>query len=82
MVEGTYEETTGRVVCEPGISEEFRVDVRLRQGCALSPLLFIAVVDVIYRKASTRDILRTFLYAGDVALVTDSNLQEQLVEWK
>ena len=24
MVEGTYEETKGRVVCGPGISEEFR----------------------------------------------------------
>ena len=26
MVEGTCEETKGRVVCGPGISEEFRVD--------------------------------------------------------
>ena len=30
MVEGTHEETKGRVVCGP---EEFRIDVRLRQEC-------------------------------------------------
>ena len=32
MVEATYQETKGRVVCGPGILEEFRVDVYLRQG--------------------------------------------------
>ena len=58
MVEGTYEETKRRVVCGPGISEEFRVDVGLRQGSALSPLLFIAVEEVISRKGSSRDFIR------------------------
>ena len=84
MVEGTYEETKGRVVCGPGISEEFRVVVGLRQESALSPLLFIAVVEVINRKASTRDILHKLLYADDLAVVADSeaDLQERLVDWK
>ena len=84
MVEGIYKETKGRVVCGPGISEESRVDVGLRHGSALSPLLFIAVVEVISRKASTRDILRELIYADDLAVVADSeaDLQEQLVEWK
>ena len=44
MIEGTYEETKRRVVCGHGISEEFRVDVGLRQGSALTPLLCIAVI--------------------------------------
>ena len=84
MVEGTYEETKSRVVCGPGISEEFRVDISLRQGSALSPLLFIAVVEMVSRKASTRDILRKLLYADDLAVVADSeaDLQERLVDWK
>ena len=75
-------ETKGRVVSGPGISEELRVDVGLRQGCALSPLLFIAVVEVISRNASTRDILCKLLYADDLAVVADSeaDLQEQLVD--
>ena len=80
-VEGTYEET-GRVLRGPGISEKFRVDVGIRQGCALSPLLFIAVLEVISRKTRTRDILRKVIY--EVAVVADSerDLQEQFVEWK
>ena len=84
MVEGTHEETKGKVVCGLGILEEFRVDVGLRQGSALSPLLFIAGAEVISRKASTRDILSKLLYADDLAVVADSeaDLQERLVEWK
>ena len=71
-------------MCGPGISEEFSTDVGLRQGRALSPLLFIAVVEVISRKAITRDILRRLLYADNCAVVADSetDLQERLVEWK
>ena len=60
------------------------MDVGLRQGSALSPLLFIAVVEVISRKASTRDILRELLYTDDLTVVADSeaDLQERLVDWK
>ena len=31
MIEDTYEETQGGVVCGPGILEEFRVDVGMRR---------------------------------------------------
>ena len=47
MVEGKYEETKGTVICRVGISEEFMVK---REGSALSPLLFIVVVEVFSRK--------------------------------
>ena len=67
----------GRVVRGPDISEEFHSGRR-------SPLLFIAVVEVINRNASTRDILRKLLYADDLAVVVDSeaDLQERLVDWE
>ena len=50
MVEGTYEKTTARVVVGEGASGEFDVKIGLRQGSMLSPLLFIAVLDLISRK--------------------------------
>ena len=60
------------------------MEVRLRQGSALSPLLFIAVLEVISWKVSTRDILRNLLNADELASVADSeaDLQERLVDWK
>ena len=63
------------------ISEEFKMNIGLRQGSALSPLLFIAVVEVISRKVSMRDVLCKLLYADDLAVVADSeaDLQEWLV---
>ena len=53
-------------------------------GSVLSPLLCIAVVEAIVRKACTRDILRTLKYADDLAVVAYSeiDLQERLVKWK
>ena len=43
MVDGTYEKTTARVVVGEGASEEFEVNIGLRQGSVLSQLFFIAV---------------------------------------
>ena len=45
MVESMYERTKGRVAVGSGLSEEFPVNTGLRQGSALSPLLFIMVMD-------------------------------------
>ena len=61
MVEGTYEKTTARVVVGEGASEEFEVKIGLREGSVLSPLLFIAVLDLISRKRVTKDATRESL---------------------
>ena len=53
MVEGTYEKTTARVVMGEGASEELGVKIGLRQGSVLSPLLFIAVLDLISHEETT-----------------------------
>ena len=55
MVEGTYENTTARVVVGEGASEEFEVKIGLRQGSVLSQLLFIGALDLISRKTVVKD---------------------------
>ena len=83
MVEVMYETTTARVVVGEGASEEFEVNIGLRQGSVLSPLLFIAVLDLVSRKTAMKDAMKKLLYADDLALVTNGKqeLHESLDEW-
>ena len=83
MVEGTYEETTARVVVGEGASEEFEVNNVLRQGSVLSPLMFIAVLDLISRKTVVQDAMKKLLYADDLTLVANGKqeLHETMEEW-
>ena len=70
MVEGTYEKTTAIVVVGRA-SDEFEVNIGLRQGSVLSPLLFIAVRDLINRKMVVKDAMKKLLYADDLALASN-----------
>ena len=83
MVEAMYENTTGRVVVGSGMSNEFQVNNGLRQGSALSPLLFIIVMELISRKISTTDAMKKIMYADDLAIVAEhrEELQGALEEW-
>ena len=84
MVEGMYEKTTARVVVGEGASEEFEFNIGLRQGSVLSPLLFIAVLDIISRKTVMKDAMKKLLYADNLVLVANGKqeLQETMEEWK
>ena len=66
-----------------GASEEFEVKIGLRQGSVLSPLLFIAVLDITSRKTVVKDAMKKLLYADDLALVTNGKqeLHETMEEW-
>ena len=78
-----YERIKRTVMVGSGLSEEFPVNIGLRQGSALSPLLFIMVMELISR-ISSKDVLRKVMYADDLAMIAESKqeLQEVLVEWK
>ena len=67
-----YEKTTARVVVGEGASEEFEVKIGVRQGSVLSPLLFIAVLDLISSKTVVKDAMKKLLYADDLALVANA----------
>ena len=83
MVEGMYEKITARVVVGEGASEELEVKIAFRQGSVLSPLLFIAALDLTSRKTATKDATKKRIYADDLALVANGKqeLQESLEEW-
>ena len=74
--------TVGRA--ERETSEQFGVGVGLRQGSALSPLLFIMVMNLISGKVSEQEELKKILYADDLAVVADDkeDLQKTLQEWR
>ena len=82
MVEAMYERTKRRVVVGSGLSEEFPVNIGLRQGSALSPLLFIMMIELTSNKSSMKDVLRNMMYADDLAIIAKSKqeLQEVLEE--
>ena len=83
MVEAMYERTKGRVVVGSGLSEEFPVNIGLRQGSVLSPLLFFRMMELISRKISMKDVLRKMMCADDLAIIAENKqeLQEVLKEW-
>ena len=83
MVETMYENTKGRVVVGSAMSNEFQVNIGLRQGSALSPLLFVLVMELISRKISTTDALRKIMCADDLVIVAEhrEELQGGLEEW-
>ena len=63
VVEGMYEKTTARVVVGEEASEECEVKMGLSQSSVLSPLMFIAVLDLISRKTVMNDAMKKLLYA-------------------
>ena len=79
-----YKARKGRVLVGPGMPEEFSVNIGLKQGSALSPLVFIMVMELVSRKMSFRGRMGRMLYVDDLAVVVESEweMQEVLGEWK
>ena len=65
------------------MSNEFQVNIGLRPCSALSPLLFILVMELISKKISTTDALRKIMYPDDLVIVAEhrEELQGALEEW-
>ena len=84
LVEGMYKGMKGRVLVGPGMSESFSVNIGLRQGSILSPLMFIMVMELVSRRVSLWGSVGRMLYVDDLAAVMESGqeMQEVLEEWK
>ena len=71
------------MITDDGVTEEFEVGVGLHQGSALSPLLFIIVMDRVSRKVRG-GLPWELLYADDLVLMAQDleELKERLRKWK
>ena len=63
----------------PGMSEEFSMNIGLRQRSSLSPLGFIMVIELVRRKVSLSNSMGRILYVDDVAVVVESGREMQEV---
>ncbi len=66
-----YENSMSKVKSPAGISEEFSIRVGVHQGSALSPLLFIVVMQEATKEVR-REGLKELLYANDLVLMAES----------
>ena len=78
----TYEPSDLWAVTGSGLSNEFHVNIGLKQGSALSPLLFIFVMELISRKISTTDALRKIMYADELVIVVESIGKNRKAHWR
>ena len=62
------------------MSEEFSVNISLRQGSTLSSLIFIMVMELVSRKVSLKGSMGSMLHADDLTVVVESwrEMQEVL----
>ena len=73
LVQDMYQDATTRVKTKRGMSEQFEVGIGFHQGSALSPFLFIMLVDTISH--DVRNELRwELLYADDLAILSKSSI--------
>ena len=80
-IRALYGDSEAMVRTDDGNTEWFGVTSELRQGCVLSPLLFIVYIDRITREATVCETeLNELLFADDQSLVhkEEGNLQERV----
>ena len=82
LVQDMYKGATTRVKSKKGISEHVEVGIGLHQVSALSPFLFIMLVDTISQDVRT-ELPWELLYADDLAIIdiTCADTQNRLESW-
>ena len=83
LVQDMYQGTTTCVKSKRGTSEHFEVGIGLHQGSALSPFLFIMLVDTLSHDARN-ELPWELMYADDLAIidVTSTGTQNRLDSWQ
>ncbi|KAK3573586.1 hypothetical protein QTP86_028798 [Hemibagrus guttatus] len=83
VVQDMYERSRTVVRCAVGQTEEFKVEVGLHQGSALSPFLFAIVMDQLSEEVR-QESPWTMMLADDIVICSDSReqVEENLERWR
>ncbi|KAK3533098.1 hypothetical protein QTP70_006780 [Hemibagrus guttatus] len=83
VVQDMYERSRTVVRCAVGQTEEFKVEVGLHQGSALSPFLFAMVMDQLSEEVR-RESPWTMMFADDIVICSESReqVEENLERWR
>ncbi|KAK3517653.1 hypothetical protein QTP70_014779 [Hemibagrus guttatus] len=83
VVQGMYERSRTVVRCAVGQTEEFKVEVGLHQGSALSPFLFAVVMDQLSEEVR-QESPWTMMFADDIVICSESReqVEENLERWR
>ncbi|KAK3516157.1 hypothetical protein QTP70_005397 [Hemibagrus guttatus] len=83
VVQDMYERSRTVVRCAVGQTEEFKVEVGLYQGSALSPFLFAIVTDQLSEEVR-QESPWTMMFADDIVICSESReqVQENLERWR
>ncbi|KAK3534036.1 hypothetical protein QTP86_000631 [Hemibagrus guttatus] len=83
VVQDMYERSRTVVRCAVGQTEEFKVEVGLHQGSALSPFLFAIVMDRLSEEVR-QESPWTMMFADDIVICSESReqVEENLERWR
>ncbi|KAK3556097.1 hypothetical protein QTP70_005246 [Hemibagrus guttatus] len=83
VVQDMYERSRTVVRCAVGQTEEFKVEVGLHQGPALSPFLFAIVMDQLSEEVR-QESPWTMMFADDIVICSESReqVEENLERWR
>ncbi|KAK3564267.1 hypothetical protein QTP86_011987 [Hemibagrus guttatus] len=83
VVQDMYERSRTVVRCAVGQTEEFKVEVGLHQGSALSPFLFAIVMDQLSEEVR-QESPWTMMFADDIVICSESReqVEEKLERWR
>ena len=83
LVKATYDQVKAQVRTPYGDTETFMINVGLHQGSALSPFLFVVLMDTLTEEIRT-EALWELIFSDDIALVvgTEEELQENVQKWQ
>ncbi|KAK3559056.1 hypothetical protein QTP86_001103 [Hemibagrus guttatus] len=83
VVQDMYERSRTVVRCAVGQTEEFKVEVGLHQGSALSPFLFAIVMDQLSEEVR-QESFYTMMFADDIVICSESReqVEENLERWR